>query len=106
MIRDESLIENAARVGGILLDGLREIASRHQILTEVRGRAMWIGMSFPDHDVAGAVELASFRRGLLVLGCGDDAIRMSPPLVFREDQAAASLEIFEEALAEVEATGA
>ena len=106
VIRDESLIENAARVGGILLDGLREIASRHQILTEVRGRAMWIGMSFPDHDVAGAVELASFRRGLLVLGCGDDAIRMSPPLVFREDQAAASLEIFEEALAEVEATGA
>jgi len=106
VIRDEGLIENASRVGGILLDGLREIASRHPIITEVRGRAMWIGLEFPDHDVAGAVELAAFRKGLLVLGCGDDAIRMSPPLVFREDQAAASLEIFEEALAEVEATGA
>jgi 4-aminobutyrate aminotransferase len=48
------------------------------------------------------VELAAFRRGLLVLGCGDDAIRISPPLVLREDQARAGLEIFEEALAEVE----
>ena len=106
VIRDEGLIENAARVGAILLDGLREMASRHPILTEVRGRALWIGLEFPDHEVASAVELAAFRRGLLVLGCGDDAIRMSPPLVFREDQATASLEIFEEALAEVEAGGA
>jgi 4-aminobutyrate aminotransferase len=52
------------------------------------------------------VELAAFHRGLLALGCGDDAIRMSPPLVFREDQARAALEIFEEAVAAVEAGGA
>ena len=38
-------------------------------------------------------------------GCGDDAIRISPPLVFREDQVRAALEIFEEAVAEVEAAG-
>ncbi len=45
----------------------------------------------------------SFRRGLLILGCGDADIRISPPLVFREDQAQAALEIFEEVVAEVEA---
>ena len=38
-----------------------------------------------------------------MLTCGDDAIRISPPLVFREDQARVALEIFEEVLAEVEA---
>ena len=48
------------------------------------------------------MEHASFRRGLLVLGCGDDAIRISPPLVLRDDQARAALEIFEEAVAEAE----
>ena len=69
----------------------------------MRGRALWIGLSFADHDQAAAVEQASFRRGLLVLGCGDDAIRISPPLVFREDQATTALEIFEDAVAEVEA---
>jgi 4-aminobutyrate aminotransferase len=101
VIDDERLVQNAVEVGDVLLEGLREIAVRHPILTEVRGKALWIGLSFADHDTAAAVELASFKRGLLVLGCGDDAIRMSPPLVFRKDQAEATLEIFEEAVAEV-----
>jgi 4-aminobutyrate aminotransferase len=103
VIEDEQLMANASSVGEIVLEGLRGIAARHPMITEVRGRALWIGMSFTDHATAGAVELAAFRRGLLVLGCGDDAIRMSPPLTFREDQALAALEIFEEAVAEVEA---
>ena len=65
----------------------------------------WIGLSFGDHDRATAVEQACFHRGLLALGCGDDAIRISPPLVFREDQVQAALEVFEEAVVEVEAAG-
>ena len=88
--------------GEMFLDGLRGVAGRHPIITEVRGRALWIGLSFADHDRAAAVEQASFRTGLLMLGCGDDAIRISPPLIFREDQVRAALEIFEEAVAEVE----
>jgi 4-aminobutyrate aminotransferase len=71
----------------------------------VRGRALWIGLSFGDHDRATAVEQACFHRGLLALGCGDDAIRISPPLVFREDQVRSALEVFEEAVVEVEAAG-
>ena len=103
VLEEEGLLANAVAVGDVLLAGLREIAARHPILTDVRGRALWIGLSFADHDQAAAVELAAFRRGLLVLGCGDDAIRISPPLVFRRDQAEAALEIFEEAVVEVEA---
>ena len=103
VIEREGLIGNARTVGDVLLDGLRGIAERHAIVTEVRGRALWIGISFTDHRRAAAVEQACFRRGLLALGCGDDAIRISPPLVFREDQALAALEVFEEAVAEVEA---
>jgi 4-aminobutyrate aminotransferase len=50
-----------------------------------------------------AVEQTTFRRGLLVLGCGDAVVRMSPPLVFRPDQAETALEVFDDVLAEVEA---
>jgi 4-aminobutyrate aminotransferase len=105
VIEDEGLMANAASVGEVFLAGMREIAARHPIVTEVRGRALWIGLSFADHDQAAAVERACFLRGLLALGCGDDAIRISPPLVFREDQARAALEIVEDAIAEVEAAG-
>jgi len=105
VIEEEGLLENAKKVGKVFLEGVREIAARHPIITDVRGRALWIGLSLTDHDTAGAVELAAFRRGLLMLGCGDDAIRISPALTFREDQALVGLEIFEEAVAEVEAAG-
>jgi 4-aminobutyrate aminotransferase len=105
VIEEEGLMDNATKIGDIFLAGLREIADRHQIISEVRGRALWIGLGFADHDQAAAVEQASFRKGLLVLGCGDDAIRISPALNFREDQAEAALEVFEEAVAEVESAG-
>jgi 4-aminobutyrate aminotransferase len=62
-----------------------------------------IGIELVDHDTMVAVEHAAFRRGLLVLGCGDDVIRMSPALLFRRDQAETALEIFEESVAEVAA---
>jgi 4-aminobutyrate aminotransferase len=72
------------------------------LIRDVRGRAFWIGLGFEDHHVASQVEIEAFRRGLLMLTCGDDAIRISPPLVFREDQARVALEIFEEVVTAVE----
>jgi 4-aminobutyrate aminotransferase len=103
VIRDEGLIDNAKAVGEVFLSGLRDIASRHDIVTDVRGRALWIGVSLTDHETASRLEQVAFRKGLLVLGCGDQDLRISPPLLFREDQAQAALEILEEAVDEVEA---
>lgn len=100
LVRD-GLMQNAADVGAFLLDGLRSIAERYPSIRDVRGLGLMIGIQLPDHDHMVAVEGAAFRRGLLVLGCGDDVIRMSPPLVLRQDQAETALEIFEEAVAEV-----
>jgi 4-aminobutyrate aminotransferase len=57
-------------------------------------------VEFADHRTAAAIERAAFDRGLLMLGCGESSIRLSPPLVLREDQARVALEIFEEVVAE------
>ena len=102
VIRDEDLLGNADRVGTVLLDELRQIQQRHPLIREVRGKALWIGLGFADHEVAEQIEHLAFRRGLLMLSCGDDAVRISPPLVLREDQAREALRIFEEVVAEVE----
>ena len=98
---EHGLMQNAEEVGGSLLDGLRQMAERQPLIREVRGLCLMIGIEFEDRDTMVAVEEAAFARGLLVLGCGESAIRMSPPLVFREDQAKTALELFEEAVAEV-----
>jgi 4-aminobutyrate aminotransferase len=60
-----------------------------------------IGIEFADGQTMHAVEQAAFRRGLLVLGAGDSVIRMSPPLVFRPDQAETALQVFDDAVADV-----
>lgn len=95
------LADNAREVGEFLLEGLRGIQSRHPLLVDVRGLGLMIGIEFPGHDEMVAVEQAAFHRGLLALGCGENAIRMSPPLVFRRDQAETALAVFEEAVASV-----
>ena len=105
VIQEEQLIENADKVGSVLMEGLRDLQTRHDVIREVRGQALMIGVQLADHDTAAAVEQASFRKGLLMLGCGDDAVRMSPALNFREDQARTALEIFETVIDEVERAG-
>ena len=60
-----------------------------------------IGIDFPDHDTAAAVEQACFRRGLLVLTCGERAIRFAPALTIRPDQAETAVSILADACAEV-----
>jgi 4-aminobutyrate aminotransferase len=95
------LLDNARDVGELLLKGLRDIQSRRPEIVDVRGRGLMIGIEFEQAETMHAVEQAAFRRGLLVLGAGDAVIRMSPPLVFRSDQAETALRVFDDAVADV-----
>jgi 4-aminobutyrate aminotransferase len=100
VIEQEHLLENAAKIGDLLVLGLEDIQTRHDAVKEVRGLGLMIGVEFADHETATAIEHAAFQRGLLMLGCGESSIRLSPPLVFREDQARVALELFEAVVAE------
>jgi 4-aminobutyrate aminotransferase len=102
---EHELAGNAEKVGGLLLEGLRDVASRSPLIEEVRGLGLMIGVELADHDTADALEKACFRRGLLVLGAGDSAVRISPPLVLTPEQAETGLRIFEEALGDVASRG-
>ncbi|MGE5461077.1 MAG: aminotransferase class III-fold pyridoxal phosphate-dependent enzyme [Solirubrobacterales bacterium] len=100
------LMDNARQVGDVFLEGLRGIKERYpELIVDVRGLALMIGVEFADGERRTAVEQAAFRRGLLVLGCGEQVIRMAPPLVFREDQVKTALDVLEEAVAEVAGSG-
>jgi len=77
---------------------------------DVRGRGLMIGVELvkdkATREPAGAlrnrvVDLA-FERGLMVLGCGETSLRLSPPLVVNEHEATVALDILEDALTQVE----
>jgi 4-aminobutyrate aminotransferase len=107
----EELVANAAAVGQRLKAGLTALAQAHRLIGDVRGRGLMIGVELVRDRATkeradrerDAVVTAAFRRGLLVLGAGKNAIRFSPPLVLTAGQADTAVEIFGEALAEVEA---
>lgn len=98
---EKELADNAEEIGGRLRDGLATLESRSKLIEDVRGLGLMIGVEFTTGEIAGRVEAACYRRGLLVLRAGDKAIRISPPLIIRPEQAATGLRLFEEACAEV-----
>jgi 4-aminobutyrate aminotransferase len=106
----EGLLENADRVGRRLLGNLRALAQESRLLGDVRGLGLMIGVELvrdkETREMAKAeteaLMLACFRRGLLLLPCGPNSMRFSPPLIITEAQADTAFGIFAEALAEVE----
>jgi 4-aminobutyrate aminotransferase len=48
------------------------------------------------------VETLAFERGLMLLGCGETSLRLSPPLIVNEHEATVALDILEDALTQVE----
>jgi 4-aminobutyrate aminotransferase len=95
---EEGLMDNAARVGAVLKDGLREIASGHQDVSDVRGLGLMLALELKTPELANRLVQSAFERGLLLLTAGTRAVRISPPLVLTEDEAATGLEIIASAL--------
>jgi 4-aminobutyrate aminotransferase len=102
----ESLMKNAEVVGAHLIDGARALMEKHPLIGDVRGRGLMVGVELvrdrktkerasSERD---ALVKECFTRGLLVLGAGRNAIRLSPPLVLTKQQADIALGIIDEAL--------
>ncbi len=105
VIRAEGLLENATTRGDALQAGLRTLQAKHpQLVRDVRGVGLMIGVEFPDGRIANLVQEASFLRGLLVLEAGENVIRMSPPMIIDGTHVETALRIFAEAVAEVAST--
>ncbi len=107
-IAEEGLQANAARVGGLILDGLRGLQSRHPRLGDVRGRGLLIGAEIvrdpatrqADAEAAERVQLALLARGVVVGLCGreHDVVKINPPLCVTDEDAASFLTAMDEAL--------
>ena len=103
---EEGLVENAARLGEHLMNRIRDWPGRFGCVGEVRGLGLMIGIEMVrDRDTREkAPELrdrivqAAFERGLLVLGAGENSIRLSPPLTITRDQADFAVDTLEECL--------
>jgi 4-aminobutyrate aminotransferase len=105
-IREEGLVENAARMGERLQKGLRELQAEHPVIGDVRGLGLMVGVEFTrngeaDAAVTARIQTECLKRNLLLLTCGTygNVMRWIPPLVVNAEQIDAGLATFNEALA-------
>jgi 4-aminobutyrate aminotransferase len=103
------LAANAAKMGQRLMLGLRQLQERHSCIGDVRGAGLFIGVEFvknretkePATELIGQLEQLAFKKGLLLLGCGQSVIRIAPPLVLSSYDVDKGLEIFDSCLKEL-----
>jgi 4-aminobutyrate aminotransferase len=104
---ERELIANAASTGAYLKSGLEKLMAKHKSIGDVRGMGFMLGVEFvkdratkePDVEMRDRVEVASFERGLILLGAGNNSIRWSPALILSQENVDVALEIFDEAIA-------
>jgi len=119
VIDEEKLAENAARMGAILMGGLLELKKRFELIREVRGKGLMVGIEFGrprsftlrlGWDLAHKVNSGIFGQAIViplmsdhgiltqVSGHGGDIIKLIPPLVIKEADITRFLVAFEEVL--------
>jgi 4-aminobutyrate aminotransferase len=98
---EESLIENAGKVGEHLLTGLHSVEAMHEtVVTGVRGLGLMAALDLDSPERAGDVVQRCFRQGLLLLTAGTHSIRLCPPLVVGAGEIDVGLEILATAIGE------
>ena len=105
---EESLVENARVVGEHMLARMRPWVRKFPVVGDVRGLGLMLGVEFVRDqktkerakDLRDRIERRAYERGVLVLGCGENSIRLSPPLVINRDQADHALDVLEECITE------
>jgi 4-aminobutyrate aminotransferase len=103
---ESSLLENAANMGAYMRSRMDSWPSRFPLVGEVRGLGLMIGIELVcDQSTKEkattereAIIGMAFERGLLILGAGDNTIRLSPPLTISRDQADYAMDVLEDCL--------
>ncbi|MBI2931435.1 MAG: acetyl ornithine aminotransferase family protein [Planctomycetes bacterium] len=99
-------LKNAREMGDVLIGKLNDLVARHSIVGERRGLALMSAVTIvkdkqtqaPDHDLRDTIVNRCFERGLLLLGCGENAIRFLPALNVERGHIDAALSILDDVL--------
>lgn len=106
---EQGLVENAATQGAYLVEGLKTLQEEWECMGDVRGKGLMVAVELvkdretkePAKDWRNEIIGAAFRKGLLLLGCGENSIRFCPALVVSPQEIDTCLSIFRDAVKEV-----
>jgi 4-aminobutyrate aminotransferase len=107
---EEKLMSNATEVGNYIIAQMKSMMDRHRLIGDVRGFGLMIGVEFVRDRVTKEkasketeeIVQRAFQKGLLLLGCGENIIRLAPPLVVDKEDADLAISILDEVLTGIE----
>jgi len=106
VIEREGLLANSAEVGNHMVKRMSDWTNKYRIVGDVRGRGLMIGVDIVKDpqtkeyapELRDRIVQHAFERGILFLGCGPSAVRISPPLVVTKEEADAAIDALEESI--------
>ncbi|KAH6869167.1 pyridoxal phosphate-dependent transferase [Thelonectria olida] len=105
VVEEEKLAENAERLGRIMRDGLKDLQAQTPIIETVRGRGLLNAVVIDQSKTNGhsGIRLCELmkERGLLLKSSRTGIIRISPPLVIKEEEIRWALQIIKESIDEL-----
>jgi 4-aminobutyrate aminotransferase len=107
---DRSLMANAALMGDHIFKQTADWTQRHKIVGDVRGKALMIGIELVRDqktkekapEFRNRIIQMAFEKGLLILGAGENTLRLCPPLVIDAEQADFAVRTIEGCITEIE----
>ncbi|MDH5568411.1 MAG: acetylornithine/succinylornithine family transaminase [Nitrosopumilus sp.] len=99
-LTEDGLIENAEKMGKIFREGLEKLKENHNMIREIRGKGLMIGieMKFEVRDIL----MGLMKKGVLMLYSGRNILRILPPLVISEEDITKVLHALDSVLSEEE----
>ena len=113
-VLDEDLPRRAAQVGTALMEGLRQLAERHEMIGDVRGRGLAIGVDLvTDRESRAPVPATTTAKvivrayelgaSFIYVGLAANVLEITPPLVLSDAECEEGLAIIDKALGDVAA---
>jgi len=100
-LQEENLVENCAAMGQYFKSGLKRLQSQFgEIILDVRGRGLLIGVEIVDAKVGESLARRMFDRNVLIAYTLNkpEVIRIEPPLIITRDLIDDALERFQDSL--------
>ena len=111
VIRDEQLQERSQRIGAFLADGIRQLAERHELIGDVRGAGLFLGVELVTDRASKAPAANQTRqvvngmreRGVLISAAGplENILKIRPLLAFEQEHAEMFIDCLDKTLKDV-----
>jgi 4-aminobutyrate aminotransferase len=109
-VLESEAIANAARIGEFIFRQTSGWSERHKSVGDIRGKGLMIGIELVRDqktkekapELRNRVIDLAYRKGLLVLGAGDNSLRLAPPLIIDLEQAEFALNTLDACISQAE----